>query len=101
VPNRINTNCFIRPSGDPPITISIEEFVKRLESHEGLFLVDGKDYDNILYCGTDNLYFSFCFNFKTGRAISENLLIVDSILEYNSQFVIISQGKEYSVSLKG
>lgn len=102
MPRRILHNSFIRPSGDPPQQLSIAEFVKIVESHEGLFIVEGVEYDNILYCGTDNLYFSFCFNFKTGRAIAENLLIVDSIEEYSSssKFVILSQGKEYSVSLK-
>jgi hypothetical protein len=102
MPKCILHNSFIRPSCDKPQQLSIAEFVKIVESHKGLFVVDGVEYDNILYCGTDNLYFSFCFNFKTGRAVIENLLIVDNIEEYpsSSKFVILSQSKEYSVYLK-
>ena len=98
--NNLNLSSFTKPSDDPPLTLSIDEFVRKLELHEGFFVVDGKEYDNLLYTGNDNLYFSYCFNFKTGRAVIETLLIIDNILEYPSQFVVISRGKEYSVFLK-
>ena len=97
---KLSPNNFIRPSDSSSLTITLLDFVKKLELHEGLFVVDGKEYDNLLYTGNDNLYFSYCFNFNTGRAVSETLLIVDTISEYSSQFVITSQGKEYSVFLK-
>lgn len=95
----LKLNDFVRPL-DPHATISLSDFVTIAEAHKGLFTVNGIDYDDILYCGTDNLYFSYCFNANSGRAVAENLLIVDSISEYDSHYVITSQGKEYSVFLK-
>jgi len=101
VPERLERNKYIRPGFDPLISQPIEAVVKILEAHSGLFIVDGIEYDNILYCGNDNLYFSYCFNFKTGRALSETLLIVDDIKGLiGNAFVVISQGKEYSIVLK-
>mgnify|MGYP003347851870 CR=1 FL=1 len=44
--------------------------------------------------------FVLWFNFNTGRAIYENLLIVDSIIKQNSTFIITSQGKKYNICLK-
>ena len=101
MPERLSRNQYIRPGFDPLVSQPLEDVVKILEAHSGLFLVDGVEYDNILYCGNDNLYFSYCFNFKTGRAISETLLIVDDIKGLmNKAFVVTSQGKEYSIVLK-
>ena len=96
----LQNNAFIRPSGDLPQTLTLDEFVRVLESHEGFFVVENIEYDNVLYCGTDNLYFSYCFNFHTGRALLETLLIVDNIEYQDSSYIIGSQGKKHSLALK-
>lgn len=98
---KLNLNCFVRPSGDCPYELPLSEFVKILEAHEGLFLVDGVTYDSIS-SGKDNLYFAYCFNHNTGRAVAENLYIVDKVQHYisSSNYVITAQGKEYLVFLK-
>ena len=105
MPHHLNSDNFIRPSDDSVAkSISIKDFAKLAEAHEGIFVLDGKDYDNILYCGTDNLYFSYAFNGNvgnTGKAVLEALLIVDNITESNSQYTILDiQGKGYSVFFK-
>jgi hypothetical protein len=98
---RLNINAFVRPSGDAPWTPSIEEFMVIANNHEGLFVVESIEYDSVS-AGKDNLYFAYCFNHNTGRAIAETLFIVDKIEHYisSSKFVITAQGKEYIVFLK-
>lgn len=101
MPNKLPTNSFVRPLSDSPLTTTLDEFVKLAEAHEGLFIIEDKSYDNVLYCGTDNLYFSYCFNATTSRATTETLLIVDSITRVSeSTFAIFSQGIETFVLLK-
>ena len=98
---KLNLNCFVRPSGCLPYELPLSEFIKILEAHEGLFLVDGIVYDSVTP-GKDNLYFAYCFNYNLGRAIAENLYIIDKVEHYISSlnYVITAQGKEYTVFLK-
>jgi len=102
VTHHLNPNKFVRPSGEPVNTsLSLKEFAKLAEAHGGIFVLDGTDYDHILYCGSDNLYFSYRFNSNSGKAVNETLLIVDTITEINSQYVIVdAHGKGYSVFFK-
>lgn len=98
LPKKLNSDTFIRPDKlEQPITIS--NFVEVLEAHSGLFSVDGAEYDNILYCGTDNLYFSYCFNYLTGRAVSETLIIVDSVVKLSDISYMINVGTKESIIL--
>ena len=92
---KISADSFIRPSHD------IKHLITVLESHKGLFIIDNIEYDSILYCGTDNLYFSYCFNYTTSKAVSETLLIVDTITQVSGQsFLIKSANSETLVYLK-
>ena len=92
---KINGDNFIRSAHDIKRVISV------LESHKGLFIVGAVEYDAILYCGTDNLYFSYCFNYTTGKAISETLLIVDTIIQVSERsYLVKSLNSETLVYLK-
>ena len=100
MPNRLGNNQFLRPSFDPLATISIEEFMRVAEKHEGLFVIEGIEYDSVT-AGKDNLYFAYCFNYHNGRALAETLFIVDKIVGLmNVAYTITAQGKEYNVILK-
>ena len=83
---RIAKDSFVRPSCDIKLLISI------LESHRGLFVINDVVYDAILYCGTDNLYFSYCFSYTTGRAVAETLLIVDNITKVSDRSYSVKSG---------
>jgi len=101
VPNKkLVASEFVRISENPAPTL--EELAKLLEAHEALFLVNDVYYDSVLFCGTDNLYFSYCFNCYTSRATAETLLIVENIIRLSdSEFVVISpQGVESRIFLK-
>lgn len=86
MPQRIEKDSFVRPACDIKLLISV------LESHKGLFVIDDVVYDAILYCGTDNLYFSYCFNCTTGRAVAETLLIVDNITKISGGSYSVRSG---------
>ena len=101
MPNKLSNSSFIKPSDTDQQQLTINEFVKLALAHEGFIIVDNIQYDNILYCGTDNLYFSYCFNFTTGRAITETLLIVDTIhLIAENTFIVVSQQNNHLISFK-
>ena len=79
----------------------MKHLIRVLESHKGLFVIGDIVYNDILYCGNDNLYFSYCFNYITGRALAETLLIVDTITQISEQsYLIKSYGSEVLVYLK-
>lgn len=95
MPRQIEKDSFVRSPND------IKQVIAVLESHKGLFVINDVVYNDILYCGTDNLYFSYCFNYITGRALEETLLIVDTITQISEQsFLIKSANSEILVYLK-
>lgn len=95
MPRQIENASFVRPSTD------IKHIIPVLESHEGLFIINGIEYDSILYCGTDNLYFSYGFNYTTSKAIAEALFIVDTITQVSERsYLIKSDNSETLVYLK-
>ncbi len=100
MPTRLNSNQFLRPSFDPLAEISIEDFMRVAEKHEGLFVIENIEYDSVT-AGKDNLYFAYCFNYHTGKAINETLFIVDKIVGLmNVAYTITAQGKQYNIILK-
>lgn len=81
--------------------LTIKEFSDILEKHHNVFSIDGIIYDNILYCGNDNLYFSYCFNYVTGKATSEALFIVETITKLSDlSYCIKTSTSESFVFLK-
>lgn len=101
MPNKLNTAQFIRPSTIPTSIISIADFMLVVEKHEGLFVIEDIAYDNVT-AGKDNLYFSYCFNYNSGKAINETLFIVDEIIDdnINNRFILIAQNKQHVVFFK-
>ncbi len=95
----LNHSDFLKRSETNQLTI--KELVEILEGHKGLFVIDDIKYDDVLYCGTDNLYFSYCFNCTTSKAIAETLLIVESITKVSEQsYLVKAEKSEALVFLK-
>jgi len=86
LPKKISADNFIRPSCDS------KRLITALEAHKGFFIIDDVVYDEVLYCGTDNLYFSYCFNWRTSKAIVETLLIVEAITKVSEQAYLVRAG---------
>ena len=100
MPKRLDENQFIKPSCEDN-KFTMQNLVNLLESHEGIFVVNNIMYDSV-YCGTDNLYFAYCFNPNTGRAINETLIIVNYniIIENNSVKLLDHKDKEVTIFLQ-
>jgi hypothetical protein len=100
VPKRLDENQFIKPSCEDS-RFTMQNLVNLLEAHEGIFVVDDIAYDSV-YCGTDNLYFAYCFNSNTGRAVNETLIIVNYniTIENNSVKLLDHKNKEVTIFLQ-
>ncbi len=63
-----------------------------MKNHTGLFKVNNNYYDDMLYCNNDNVYFSYCFNYTIGKAIREELIIIETIEHATEDSFIINKG---------
>lgn len=100
---KLEQDSFIikAPSVPSNNLITLQELTDILEAHEGLFVVDNTDYDDVLYCGTDNLYFSYCFNHYNTKAMAETLLIVEKVIKVtDTSFTVVANGVESFIYLK-
>lgn len=79
---------------------AINAIIAELKEYKGIFILDKCVYDDILYCNNDNIYFSYGFNYLSGKAIYEDLIIIENIIKISNNLYILNKDTPTEVSLE-